>query len=168
MCQNSALSSGDKMDSLKEGETAPTFSLKDKDGVVHSLNDVKSNFTVVYFYPKDNTPGCTIEAKRFNDDKSKYDQLDTTVIGISGGDEKTKTKFCTKYDLKLILLSDTDAKVGEGFGVYGEKKFLGKKYMGYGRVTFVLDKNKKIIKVYEKVKPLSHSKEILEFLQGQS
>jgi len=98
------------MESLKEGKNAPAFSLNDKDGVKHGLSDVKSKFTIVYFYPKDNTPGCTIEAKKFGSDKSKYDQLDATVIGISGGDEKTKTKFCSKYDLKVLLLSDTDGK----------------------------------------------------------
>ena len=153
------------MNPLKEGKTAPIFSLKDKDGVVHNLNDVKSRFVVVYFYPKDNTPGCTIEAKQFSSDISKYGELDAAVIGISGGDDKTKSKFCNKYDLKVTLLSDTDSKVGEQYGVYGEKSFMGKKYMGYSRVTFVLDENKKIIKVYEKVKPQIHSKEVLEFLQ---
>lgn len=152
---------------LKEGVKAPSFSLKDKDNQVHNLKDINSDFIVIYFYPKDNTPGCTIEANMFNKDLDKFKKLNTTIIGISGGDSKSKTKFCEKHDLKLLLLSDTDFKVSEKFGVYGEKKFMGRTYMGINRVTFTLDKNKYVIKVFQKVKPPIHSKEVLEFIKSQ-
>ena len=85
------------------GEQAPDFSLRDKDGEIHSLNEVNSDYVIVYFYPKDNTPGCTIEAKDFSRDKKEFDKLNTTIIGISGGDEKSKTKFCEKQNLKIKI-----------------------------------------------------------------
>lgn len=147
---------------LQINKKAPAFNLADKDGVKHALKDIKSEFTIVYFYPKDNTPGCTIEAHEFTKLKSQFKQLDTTIIGISGGNEKTKTKFCEKNKLKIILLSDTNNTIGIKYGIFGEKKFMGRTYQGYNRVTFLLDKNKKIIKVYDKVKPLVHAKEVLK------
>lgn len=150
---------------IKEGKKAPSFKLKDKDEKFISLNDFDSDYYIIYFYPKDNTPGCTIEAQMFSKDKSKFNKLNSTIIGISGGDQKTKTKFCKKNNLKIILLSDTDFKVSTKYGVYGEKKFMGRTYMGINRVTFILDKNKKIIKIFDKVKPLIHSKEVLDFIK---
>jgi peroxiredoxin Q/BCP len=148
----------------KTGTKAIDFSLKDKDGKAHSLKDIKSDFIVLYFYPKDNTPGCTIEANGFNKDLDKYKKLKTAVIGISGGDEKSKTKFCEKNKLTILLLSDTDFSVSKKYGVYGEKSFMGHKYLGISRTTFILDKDRKIIKIYEKVNPISHSKEVIAFL----
>ena len=142
------------------------FSLNDKDGRTISLKDFNSDYIVVYFYPKDNTPGCTIESKKFNDALDQFSKLNTIIIGISGGDEKSKTKFCDKHDLKLTLLSDPNFKVSESYGVYGEKSFMGKKYMGISRQTFVLNKNHKIIKIFEKVKPIIHTKEVLEFIRS--
>lgn len=151
---------------MKIGDNAPEFSLKDKDGKNHSLKNIKSARIVIYFYPRDNTPGCTIEANEFNKDLNKFKKLNTTILGISGGDEKSKTKFCNTHDLKFTLLSDTDYKISDKYGVYGEKSFMGRKFMGISRVTFVLDKNKKIIKIYDKVKPLTHSNEVLEFIKS--
>ena len=150
---------------LKEGEQAPDFSLRDKDGKIHSLNGVTSDYILVYFYPKDNTPGCTIEAKDFSRDKEEFDKLNTTIIGVSGGDEKSKTKFCESQNLNILLLSDSDFSVSNNYGVYGEKSFMGRKYMGISRWTFVLNKDHKIIKIYDKVKPGIHSKEVLEFIK---
>ena len=147
-------------------DKAPDFSLKDKDGKNHSLKDIKSKYTVVYFYPRDSTPGCTIEATEFNKYLNHFKRLETTIIGISGGDEKSKTKFCDTHNLKFALLSDTDYKISNKYGVYGEKSFMGKKFMGISRITFVLDKNKKIIKIYDKIKPLIHSNEVLEFIKS--
>ena len=155
------------MTKLKIGIKAPEFSLKDKDGRFHSLKNIKSKFTIVYFYPKDNTPGCTIEAKTFSNSLREFEKLNTKVIGISGGDEKSKNKFCEKHNLKLILLSDPEFKVSQSYNVYGEKSFMGRKYMGIFRQTFILDKDKKIVKIFEKVKPLKHVKEVLEFLKEQ-
>ena len=154
------------MELIKKGEKAPDFFLKDKDGKAHRLKNVKAEYVVLYFYPKDNTPGCTIEAQLFNRDLKEYDRLNAKIIGISGGDEKSKTRFCNDHGLNILLLSDTDFKIAEKYGVYGEKSFIGNKYMGISRVTFILDKNKNVIKVFTDVKPLVHSKEVLEFLKS--
>ncbi len=145
---------------------APDFSLKDKEGKEHKLSDVKTKYLVLYFYPKDDTPGCTIEAKEFTKDLEEFNTLGATIIGISGGDETTKKKFCEKHNLKITLLSDPEFKTSNEYGVYGEKEFMGNKTMGIKRTTFIIDKNKEIIKVFENVKPEGHSKEILNFLQG--
>ena len=146
---------------LTTGKKAPAFSLPDKDGVKHALKDIDSKYTLVYFYPKDNTPGCTTEAVTFTKLKSKFDKADVTIIGISGGDEKSKTKFCLNNKLKVTVLSDSDFKVSTKYGAYGEKKFMGRTYKGIKRMSFLLDENKKIIKVYEKVKPSEHPTEVL-------
>jgi len=145
---------------------SPTFKLKDKDGTIHELSKIKSDYTIVYFYPKDNTPGCTLEAKEFSKLLPEFKKLKTEIIGISGGDEKSKSKFCEKNRLSIILLSDPDFKVSTTFGVYGKKKFMGKEYFGISRTTFILDKNKKIIKIFENVKPIGHAKEVLEFIKS--
>jgi len=150
---------------LKIGDKAQEFSLKDKDSKLHSLKDVKSSFIVLYFYPKDSTPGCTIEAHQFNKDLPNFKKLNTVIIGISGGDEKSKTKFCEKHNLKLLLLSDSDFKVSKKYNVYGEKSFMGKKFLGISRTTFILDKNHKIINIYNKVNPQSNSEEVLSFIK---
>lgn len=150
---------------LEINTKAPNFSLPDKDGVKHALQDVDTDYTLVFFYPKDNTPGCTIESVKMTQAKDDFAKLNCTVIGISGGDEKSKTKFCEKHDLTIPMLSDTDNSVGEKYGVFGEKKFMGRTYMGYNRVSFLLDKDKKIIKVYDKVKPPVHTQEVLADLK---
>ena len=151
---------------LKEGEQAPDFSLRDKDSNIHSLSEINSDYVLIYFYPKDSTPGCTIEAQEFSKDIEEFNKLNTTIIGISGGDEKSKTKFCEKHDLKILLLSDSDFSVSNNYGVYGEKSFMGRKYMGISRWTFVLNKDHKIIKIYDKVKPAEHSQEVLDFIKN--
>ena len=151
---------------LKEGEQAPDFSLRDKDSNIHSLSEINSDYVLIYFYPKDSTPGCTIEAQEFSKDIEEFNELNTNIIGISGGDEKSKTKFCEKHNLKILLLSDSDFSVSNNYGVYGEKSFMGRKYMGISRWTFVLNKDHKIIKIYDKVKPAEHSQEVLEFIRN--
>ncbi len=151
---------------LNVGDKAPDFSLKDKDGKVHALHDIKSDYVMVYFYPKDNTPGCTIESNKLNDSLDEFKKLGVTIIGISGGDEKSKTKFCERYGFKFTLLSDTEFRTSEKYGVYGEKSFMGRKYMGIFRETFVLDKGHKIIKIFEKVKPPVHAQELLDHIKS--
>jgi peroxiredoxin Q/BCP len=151
---------------MKAGDKAIEFSLKDKDGKAVSLKDIRSDFTVLYFYPKDNTPGCTIEAIEFSKCIDDYRKLKTAIVGISGGDEKTKTKFCDANNLRVTLLSDPGFAVCKKYGLYGKKKFMGREYMGIFRTTFILDKNKKILKVFEAVKPAGHSKEVLKFIKG--
>ncbi len=155
-----------KINPLAEGKKAPAFKLSDKDGTSHKLSDIKSNFVVLFFYPKDSTPGCTIEARGFSKELKKFEKLGAQIVGISGGDEKSKAKFCEKQKLTTLMLSDTDFKVSEKYGVFGPKTFMGKKFNGITRTTFVLDKNKKIIKLYDKVTPASHPKEVLDFLKS--
>lgn len=152
---------------LQINDKAQEFALKNKDGRFHLLKNISAEYIILYFYPKDDTPGCTIEAKEFTNDLNKFEKLNVKIIGISGGDETTKKKFCDKYNLKILLLSDPDFSVCKKYGVYGEKSFMGKKFMGINRTTFVIDKNKKIVKVYEDVKPEDHSKEILEFIKNE-
>lgn len=153
---------------LKENQKASDFALKDKDGKLHKLSDIKTDYTVIYFYPKDNTPGCTIEANEFTELINDFKKLNAEIIGISGGDEESKRKFCDKHNLKIALLSDPNFEISKKYEVYGEKSFLGKKFLGINRTTFVLDKNKKIIRVYENVKALGHAEEVLNFVKNLS
>lgn len=153
---------------LNQGDTAPEFSLKDKDGTVHSLASLDEDFLVIFFYPKDNTPGCTIEARAFTKDLEKFSKVGAKLIGISGGDEKSKAKFCSAHKLKVLLLSDPDFSVSKAYGAFGEKSFMGKRYKGIFRKTFVLGKEGKILHIFDTVKPLGHSKEVFEYIKGLS
>jgi len=151
---------------LKEGDIATDFALKDKDAILHSLKNINSDFVVVYFYPKDNTPGCTVEAQMFSKEFPSFVKLNTVVLGISGGNEASKAKFCNAHKLRILLLSDTDLKVAKAYGAHGQKLFMGRKYFGITRTTFVLDKNHKILKIFDKVKPDTHAQEVLKFIEG--
>ena len=144
---------------------ASDFILKDRFNQDHKLSAI-NHIKVVYFYPKDNTEGCIIEAKEFSSMLKDFDKAGATVIGISGGDNKSKEKFCFEHNLKHLLLSDPEFIVSKDYGVYGEKNFMGKKYMGINRTTFVLDKNNKIIKIFDRVKPLGHAQEVLNFIKS--
>ena len=150
---------------LKAGKKAPNFKLTDKDGSVFELNKIKADQFIIYFYPKDDTPGCTLQAKEFTKALKNFKKLGIEVFGISGGDDKTKTKFCKKHKLSVTLLSDPDFTISKKFGVFGEKKFMGRKYMGINRVTYLLDKKQKVSHVFEKVTPEGHAKEILKFIK---
>lgn len=151
---------------LEKKTAAPDFNLEDKNGNSKSLFELKSKYKIIYFYPKDNTPGCTLEALEFNRDLEEFAKLNTEIIGISGGDTKSKTKFCEKNELNLTLLSDPDFETCKAYEAYGEKKFMGRTYNGISRITYVLDKNDLIIKIYPKVKPILHSKEVLDFIKS--
>ena len=140
---------------------APAFCLLDKDEQKVCLKDITTPYTLVYFYPKDNTPGCAIEANSFQKLRADFEKQGITIIGISGGDQKTKTKFCNKNNLDITLLSDTDFEISTKYDVYGEKSMMGRTFKGISRSSYLLDDNKKIIKVYSKVKPLAHPKEVL-------
>jgi thioredoxin-dependent peroxiredoxin len=153
------------MTELKIGAKAPDFTLPNKDLELITLSKIDADFVVVYFYPKDNTPGCTIETKGFNKDLKAFAKLNTSIIGISGGDEKSKAKFCKAHNLKLELLSDSDFKIAKKYKSYGPKKFMGKSYMGIFRKTFIIDNKKKIRKIFDKVTPETHSKEVLEAIK---
>jgi len=156
------------MAKIKEGGKAPRFTLCDKDGVEHGVGKTKADFIVLFFYPKDNTPGCTVESQEFSDTLKEFTRRGAKVIGISGGDQKTKQKFCSKYDLKVDLVSDTDFEVSQAYGVYGEKKFMGRTYQGIYRTTFVVDKAGTIIKIFSDVTPKGHAREVLDAVAAAS
>ena len=146
----------------KEGTTAPSFKTTDQNGEPVSLKDLRGQKVVLYFYPKDDTPGCTKEACSFRDAYSKFKKQKITVLGVSPDKETAHKKFETKYQLPFTLLADTDHSIAEAYGVWGEKKFMGRTYMGVHRTTFLIDEKGKIKKVFEKVKPEDHASEVLE------
>lgn len=147
---------------LSKGMKAPEFELKDSEGKIHRLSDYEGQTIVVYFYPKDDTPGCTKEACSFRDSYADFRKAGVEVIGISPDTVKSHTKFATKYDLPFTLLSDPDHQVCEAFGVWGLKKSFGKEYEGVYRTTFIIGPEGEIKRVFENVKPSDHSQEVLE------
>jgi len=146
---------------LKEGGKAPEFAVPDQDGNVVRLKDLRGKKVVLYFYPKDDTPGCTKEACAFRDAWGKFKRRGIEVLGVSLDSEKSHQKFINKYDLPFRLLADTDRKLSESYGTYGEKKFMGRTYMGNNRMTFLIDEKGKLKKVFSKVKPEDHAEEVL-------
>ena len=150
---------------LEKGTKAPDFTLFDKDGNEVSLSDFSGKKIVLYFYPKDNTPGCTRQACAFAESFEKFKELDTAVIGISKDSVSSHVKFAEKYSLPFVLLSDPEHKVIEAFGAWQEKKNYGKTYFGTVRSTFIIDENGIIEKVMPKVKPDTNAAEILEYLE---
>ncbi len=151
---------------LKEGTKAPNFTLKDKDDKEITLSDYLGKKVVVYFYPKDNTPGCTKQACTFRDNYDGFRQKDMVVIGISKDSTASHTKFATKFDLPFILVSDPDLVAIKAYDVWKEKTLYGKTALGVVRATYVIDENGVIIKVFEKAKPDTNALEILEFLDS--
>ncbi len=148
----------------KEGTTAPDFALPDETGTIHSLKDYQGRSFVLYFYPKDDTPGCTTEACSFRDDYSAYQEKKVEILGVSPDSIKSHVKFKQKYQIPFPLLSDEDHKTCEAYGVWGRKKFMGREYDGVFRTTFVIGADGKIVKVFENVKPADHAQEILAAL----
>lgn len=142
---------------------APIFSLKDEFGKTHSLSDFKGKWLVLYFYPKDNTPGCTIQARDFTIDSKKFEKLNAQVVGVSKDDAESHKKFRSDHKLSLLLLSDQDGKVIDKYGAWGKKQF-GKE--GILRKTFIIDPQGTVQKVYGRVIPLGHSKKVLEDLKN--
>ena len=147
---------------IKEGATAPAFKTKHANGETVSLKHLRGQKVVLYFYPKDDTPGCTKEACSFRDAFSEFKKNGIKVLGVSPDSEAAHKKFVTKYKLPFTLLADTDRSIAEAYGVWGEKKFMGRTYMGVHRTTFLIDEKGKIKKVFEKVKPEDHASEVLE------
>ncbi len=152
---------------IHEQETALDFTLpavgtdaEIVDGKLH-LGDLKGHTVVLYFYPKDDTPGCTAEACNFRDANHQMQKRGIKVLGISADDETSHQKFAEKYGLPFTLLSDTDTSVSQAYGVYGEKNLYGRKFMGISRVTFLIDKEGVVRKVWPKVKPDGHAEEVL-------
>lgn len=151
---------------LTAGQKAVDFALKDSDDNEIILSDFTGKKVVVYFYPKDNTPGCTKEACSFRDVYDDILDLGAVVIGISPDSQASHIKFREKFGLPFYLLCDEDHKVAEIYGAWGEKKMYGKAYMGIIRSTFIIDENMNIMKVFKKVSPEGHSEEILNILKG--
>lgn len=149
---------------MKTGTKAPDFKLKDKDGIEHRLSTIEAPHICLFFYPKDNTPGCTIEAQEFSAHSAKFSKNGCAVIGISGGDEKSKAAFCKKNKLSVLLLSDPKFETAKAYDTFGEKKFMGRTYNGIFRKTFVLRNDRTVLKVFDEVKPAGHAEEVLAFL----
>ncbi len=153
------------MNLVQVGKKAPEFSLPDQNGKVHKLSDYKGSYKLVYFYPKDDTPGCTKEACMLRDNFPAFKKLGISVFGVSADSEKSHKKFEEKYDLPFTLLADIDHKVADSYGAWGRKKFMGREYDGMFRVSFLINEEGKIAKVYEKVRPEIHAEEVLADLK---
>jgi len=149
---------------LKEGDTAPPFSAPTQDGKTVSLADFRGKHVILYFYPRDNTPGCTKEACSFRNDWETIRKKGAVVLGVSTDSAKSHLKFAELFKLPFPLLADEDKRIVTSYGAYGEKSFLGRKYMGIHRITFLIDPNGLIRKIWTKVKVATHAQEVLEEL----
>jgi peroxiredoxin Q/BCP len=152
------------MPTLKKA--APAFTLPADDGSTISLKDYKGQWVVLYFYPKDDTSGCTVEACEFRDVVPKFKRGDAVILGISPDSVKSHVKFKTKFSLNFPLLADETHEVAEAYGVWKEKSMYGRKYMGIERTTFLIDPKGKLVQIFEKVKPLGHADEVHSALKA--
>jgi len=152
------------MTTLKEGDKAPDFTAKDQNGKMVSLTDFKGKTVILYFYPKDDTPGCTAEACDFRDNYQSLLGKGFEVIGVSTDDEKSHKKFETKFNLPFLLIADTEKEIVEAYGVWVEKNMYGKKYMGTARTTFIINADGVIQKIIEKVDTKASSQQVLDLL----
>jgi peroxiredoxin Q/BCP len=149
---------------ISSGNIAPDFELPDDTNKLRKLSEFRGKNVVLYFYPNDDTPGCTKEACNFRDDYSAYEKANVVILGVSANDVESHVKFKKKYDLPFPLLADVDNKVCDEYGVWGPKQLAGKSYEGIYRTTFLIDENGKIIRVFENVRPSEHSAEVLSAL----
>lgn len=154
------------MSKIEVGKPVPDFSLKNENDKTVKLSDFRGKCVVVYFYPKDNTPGCTVEAKGFRDFSKEFESLNTVVLGISRDSVKSHLNFAKKFELNFHLLSDPDGVVHEMFDVLRPKKMFGKEFLGTERSTFVIAKDGTLIKEFRKVNVKTHVQEVLEFIRG--
>ena len=152
------------MAELKVGDTTPAFTGNTQDGTTISSSELKGSRIVLYFYPKDNTSGCTLEAKSLRDGKEELSRRGYRIIGVSPDSERSHQNFCTKHELNFILLADTDHSICEAFGVWAEKSMYGRKYMGVKRTTFLIDEEGIITHIFDKVKTASHFEQIISEL----
>ncbi len=150
------------MKHLKVGDQAPDFSVKDQSGNEIKLSDYAGKRVVIYFYPKDNTPGCTAQACNIRDNYSDLEKEGIVILGVSADSEASHQKFIDKFDLPFTLLADVDKKMLNDYGVWGEKKFMGRVYDGIHRTTFIINESHVIVGIIEKPKTKDHSREILE------
>lgn len=152
------------MAKLNVGDMAPDFTGLTQEGNSLSLSDLKGSRIVLYFYPKDNTSGCTLEAKSLRDGKAELAERGYRIIGVSPDSERSHQNFCAKHDLNFTLLADTDHSICEAFGVWAEKSMYGRKYMGVIRTTFLLDEEGRITHIFNKVKTAEHYQQIVNEL----
>ncbi len=150
---------------LKQGDKAPDFSLPDQEGTMHALSDYRGKWVLVYFYPKDDTPGCTKEACAIRDAWPNFQKIKAVVLGISKDSEQSHGKFAKKYKLPFTLLADAEKDVLSKYGAWGKKKFMGREYMGTLRNSFLIDPKGTIAKIYEKVSPATHAEDVLQDLK---
>ena len=146
---------------IDPGKKAPSFTLKDQDEKTHKLSDYEGRPVVLYFYPKDDTPGCTIEACAFRDNLPKFKPGKAAILGVSILDEASKAKFATKFDLNFPLLADPDHAVADKYGVWQERSMYGRTYMGVARVTYLIGPDGKVVQRWDKVKVEGHADEVL-------
>ncbi|TDQ57611.1 peroxiredoxin Q/BCP [Mesocricetibacter intestinalis] len=156
------------METLKKGVAAPQFNLPDQNGESVALSDFKGRKVLVYFYPKALTPGCTTQACHLRDSKSELEEMGVTVLGISPDSPKKLQNFIQKKQLNFTLLADEDHQVAEAFGVWGEKKFMGRTFEGIHRISFLIDEKGNIEQVFDKFKTGEHHLRVLEYLQQQA
>lgn len=154
------------MQTITEGELAPTLSCPDQDNKIVSISDFSGKKVLVYFYPKAMTPGCTVQAQGLRDIKQQLDGLNVVVLGVSPDAVKRLPKFIDKESLNFTLLSDEDHALADAFGVWGLKKFMGKEYDGIHRTTFLIDETGKVAKVFNKFKTKDHHQVVLDYLQA--
>ncbi|HEX8285870.1 MAG TPA: thioredoxin-dependent thiol peroxidase [Pyrinomonadaceae bacterium] len=147
---------------INEGDAAPDFEATDAEGNAVKLSDLSGRKVVLYFYPKDDTPGCTKEACSFRDSFAEFERRGIKVLGVSTDDERSHRKFAEKYSLPFTLLADIGHAVADLYGVYGEKQFMGRTYMGVARKTFLIDERGRVVKVFDKVKVDEHADEVLK------
>ena len=151
---------------MKVNDKAPEFTLPDQNGEEISLKQYRGKYVVLYFYPRADTPGCTIEACEFRDSYKKMQKSGAILLGISPDTSKAQNKFAEKFDLPFTLLADADKKVANAYQTVKEKNMYGKKVMGVARMTFIIGPDGKIIHIFDKVKPEGHAEEVLEYLKG--
>jgi thioredoxin-dependent peroxiredoxin len=149
---------------IEEGKPAPDFELKSESGETVRLSELRGKPVVLYFYPKDDTPGCTTQACGIRDAYGEFQRAGAVVLGVSPDDESSHVKFREKYELPFTLLADTDHAVSEQYGVWAEKKYMGREYMGVNRSTFVIDADGNVKKVMHDVKPATHADDVLSAL----
>jgi len=151
---------------LKVGQKAPGFHLPDQAGKEHDLKDYAGKWVLLYFYPKDDTPGCTVEACTLRDNFPKFKKMKAVVLGVSADAVKKHAKFAEKYDLPFTLLADEEKSLVNAYGVWAKKKFMGREYMGILRNSYLINPEGKIAKIYEGVKPAAHAEEVLADLKA--
>jgi peroxiredoxin Q/BCP len=151
---------------IDEGKKAPAFALEDQDGKTHRLKDYAGRPVVLYFYPKDDTPGCTVEACAFRDATPDFSKAKAVVLGVSVLDTKSKAKFAKKHSLNFPLLADADHAVADAYGAWQEKSMYGRKYMGVARITYLIGPDGKVLKRWDKVSPSTHADEVLAAIRA--